>query len=128
MSQKEFAEYVGSSPAQVNQYLKTDREPGTPFLRGLALKGINLNWLLTGEGEMYIEKKEARIPAELQAYLKELEQEGVDVVQLVAEVRAFRAFKRGLVEQQAQWKAAPAASKNKEAKAEPTSSAKKKRK
>lgn len=129
---KEFAAFLGSEYRIVAQYFSGDRRPGIDFLFALAERGVNVNWLLIGEGEMYVEKKEARVPAELQAYLKELEEEGVDVVQLVAEVRAFREFKRRLVDPSAgsgaQGKPAPAAAKKKEIKAEPNSSAQKKRK
>lgn len=35
------------------QYEKGPSEPGSGALRGLATEGVNTNWLLTGEGEMY---------------------------------------------------------------------------
>ena len=53
LSIKDFADFIGMDPGNVQKYLKSKRKPGTPFLQKLQTDGCNLTWLLTGEGEMY---------------------------------------------------------------------------
>lgn len=44
---KEFAEALDMSPPNLQQYLRGDREPGTPILQKLSELGCDLNWLLS---------------------------------------------------------------------------------
>ena len=53
-SQKEFAEWIGESPTTVNGYFTGSSRPKIDFLRSMAMKGININWFLTGQGHPYI--------------------------------------------------------------------------
>lgn len=49
-----FAETLGVLPNRLNQYLNGRRKPGGDFYQLLYKKlGVNINWLLTGEGPKY---------------------------------------------------------------------------
>ena len=72
-NQKEFADWLGDLPKKVNDYLLGNNRPAWDFLSKLARKGINLNWFLTGEGPVYITKKEGDpIPPEAMILLREI--------------------------------------------------------
>jgi transcriptional regulator with XRE-family HTH domain len=59
LSIKDFADFIGMDPGNVQKYLKSKRKPGTPFLKKLQDDGCNITWLLTGEGQMYEEDEKA---------------------------------------------------------------------
>jgi hypothetical protein len=48
-----FADSIGMHPGNVQKYLSNKRKPGSPLLKILKNDGVNIDWLLTGEGEMY---------------------------------------------------------------------------
>lgn len=50
---KEFAEVVGWSYSTMNNYSRGHSEPKFEFFQRLHEFGINLDWLIAGEGEMY---------------------------------------------------------------------------
>lgn len=52
-SVKEFAEAVKMAPPNLQKYMNDDREPGSGVLRKLYNLGCNINWLLTGQGDMF---------------------------------------------------------------------------
>ncbi len=53
IQQKELADQLGIPAPNISRYLK-DTSPSAEFLLALyKVKGININWLLSGEGEMY---------------------------------------------------------------------------
>ena len=54
---KEFADLIGMDSGNVQKYLNEKRKPGSSFLKRLQKEGCDINWLLTGEGEMYAKKK-----------------------------------------------------------------------
>lgn len=54
LTQGQFAEKAGSSAAAFGQYEKGEKIPGGKVLAGLAQAGVNINWLLIGEGPMLI--------------------------------------------------------------------------
>ena len=55
MTQKEFAEFLGVGIASVQRYEREERIPSGEFLKLLLDKfNININWLLTGEGSMFV--------------------------------------------------------------------------
>jgi len=57
-NQKEFAEKIGVSESQLSEILKGKRFPGYKFFEKLAYStNANINWLITGEGEMSIENQ-----------------------------------------------------------------------
>lgn len=52
---KEFSEVSGVSYRSLQNYLSGEREPNVAGLLSLCTHmGVNINWLLTGEGEMFI--------------------------------------------------------------------------
>ncbi|MFC6276940.1 helix-turn-helix domain-containing protein [Psittacicella hinzii] len=51
---KEFAELVGIPYRTMQSYLSGDREPNAEGMTAIAKVGINLNWLVTGQGEIFI--------------------------------------------------------------------------
>lgn len=51
----EFAREHKTSPQNIHNYEK-GRKPSAEFLTSLASKGININWVLTGEGPIYSKK------------------------------------------------------------------------
>jgi transcriptional regulator with XRE-family HTH domain len=60
LSIKDFADFIGMDAGNVQKYLNGKRKPGTPLLQRLKSDGCNLDWLLTGEGEMYVVKEGAK--------------------------------------------------------------------
>jgi phage repressor protein C with HTH and peptisase S24 domain len=48
----EFADEIGIADATLGNYLRGEREPSYDFLRRLrAVRGVDINWLITGEGK-----------------------------------------------------------------------------
>jgi transcriptional regulator with XRE-family HTH domain len=54
--QYEFADRYGISYSTIIRYKQNDRRPDSDFLSQLSRDGVNANWLLTGEGEMFLEE------------------------------------------------------------------------
>lgn len=52
-TQKEFAEWIDESPSTVTEWMRGRSKPGWDALKKLADKGVNINWLLTGNGDVY---------------------------------------------------------------------------
>lgn len=58
INQTEFADSLGITQSSVSRYLSGDRDlPMTTVLAIKAVYNINPNWLLTGEGPMFIVKE-----------------------------------------------------------------------
>lgn len=77
-SQTEFADYLGIEQTHISRYENDKAKPGFDFLKILSEKtNVNLNWLLTGEGDMYVNgKSESELSKEnreLKMKLQELE-------------------------------------------------------
>lgn len=49
---KDLAEALGITPQQLSNYLKQEYSPNAQILEKLVQIGIDVNWFLTGEGEM----------------------------------------------------------------------------
>lgn len=61
---KEFSAKTGIPYQSLLKYLSGERRPTEDNLQKMAIHlGINLNWLLTGEGEMFIQKQEPLVVA-----------------------------------------------------------------
>lgn len=73
-SQKEFADSVGEIPKKVNDYVLGTSKPGWGFLVKLAEHGYNVNWLLTGEGPVYVEQSDVALPIGVQGLIRELKE------------------------------------------------------
>lgn len=52
LSQRDFAEKIGVDQGRVSQWETERSQPSSSALSEIARLGININWLLTGEGEM----------------------------------------------------------------------------
>lgn len=51
---KEFAKLIGVTPQKISAYTSGVNLPNGETLQKIARVGINVHWLLTGEGEMLI--------------------------------------------------------------------------
>ncbi len=49
----DFADSLGMGAPNVQAYMRGARKPGSAVLQKIQKLGCNLDWLLTGEGEMY---------------------------------------------------------------------------
>ncbi|WP_303819990.1 helix-turn-helix domain-containing protein [Actinobacillus minor] len=50
---KDFAEQTGIAYRTLQGYVGGEREPNAEGMSGIAKAGVNLNWLVSGEGEMF---------------------------------------------------------------------------
>jgi transcriptional regulator with XRE-family HTH domain len=55
LTQEQFAQRCGLPKRTVIGYENDEREPGSAALAAIAKTGVNMNWLITGEGEMHQE-------------------------------------------------------------------------
>lgn len=51
-SQQEFCKHTGIAMRTYQSYENNERSPGSSLLTEIAKTGLNLNWLLTGDGKM----------------------------------------------------------------------------
>jgi len=57
-NKKKFAEMLGVSPTHIDNWINRGSLPNANQLTNIYQKlNINLNWLLTGEGEMFVKKE-----------------------------------------------------------------------
>ncbi len=49
----DFAEQTGIAYRTIQGYIGGEREPNAEGMSGIAKVGVNLNWLVSGEGEMF---------------------------------------------------------------------------
>lgn len=74
LSQEEFAKLYGIPLPSLVGYEVGSRKPGAGALAAIARTGVNLTWLLTGEGEMWPAKPQETAPsAALGRYGRRLE-------------------------------------------------------
>jgi transcriptional regulator with XRE-family HTH domain len=65
-----LAEELSMAPANLSKYVRGKNEPGVKLLRTLARHGMNVHWLITGEGRMLAgESRESGLNQEDQALL-----------------------------------------------------------
>lgn len=70
LTQAELAEKIGSSKGAITYYEGGQRTPLTPIAISIAKAcGVNENWLITGDGEMFAPKSRADEIAEITAAL-----------------------------------------------------------
>ena len=71
---KTLAEFAGenhTSPQNIHNY-ERGRMPSADFLTSLASQGININWVLTGEGPVRLKKNANVLASELETLPEEL--------------------------------------------------------
>jgi hypothetical protein len=56
-NKSEMARDLGKRPQNLYQYTSEARAPGAAFLMELCYNGVNINWVLTGKGEMLIKEE-----------------------------------------------------------------------
>lgn len=66
-SQASFAVKHGAHRNTYGKYEREDRDPAWAFLVNLAKSGVNVNWLLTGEGPMLLSEQVRVRPLHLDA-------------------------------------------------------------
>ncbi len=72
LNQQEFAERLRTGQAVISRYERNERIPGADFLLRLHITfGVNMNWLLTGKGYMFMEEA-ARAEAEVPERISDL--------------------------------------------------------
>jgi transcriptional regulator with XRE-family HTH domain len=65
-SQRKFAEKLGIPSTAISKYEQELIKPSAELLTKIGFLGVNINWLLTGEGEMFTRPQEGEAaPAEL---------------------------------------------------------------
>ena len=70
----QFAKEHQTTPQNIHRYEK-GRNPSADFLTSLASKGININWVLTGQGAIYVKKQKASRSTLLASELEQLPEE-----------------------------------------------------
>lgn len=50
---KDFSEQTGIAYRTLQGYIGGEREPNAEGMTGIAKAGVNLNWLVSGKGEMF---------------------------------------------------------------------------
>lgn len=74
-NRSELARNMDMKPQALTKYLNGESMPGGVVLMRLHDLGVNINWFLTGEGEMLIDPPGERISEPLEQYLIRLEEE-----------------------------------------------------
>jgi bacteriophage CI repressor helix-turn-helix domain len=54
----DFADQAGIAYRTMQGYIGGEREPNAEGMTGIAKAGVNLNWLVSGEGEMFTNNTE----------------------------------------------------------------------
>lgn len=81
---KEFSELSGIPYRSVQNYLRNEREPNVETLTKLKeMMNININWLLTGEGEMFQGLPSDELAEKEQALINHYRQMSSDVQRAV---------------------------------------------
>ncbi|MEO2082918.1 MAG: helix-turn-helix transcriptional regulator [Desulfurobacteriaceae bacterium] len=63
LTQREFARRVGVIESLVRKWERGENDPTSKSLQAIAKEfNVNLHWLLTGEGEMFITRSKEEIP------------------------------------------------------------------
>jgi len=60
-NKSDFARAINKNPQNVYQYIRGDRAPGAEFLYQLTTIGVNVNWVLTGKGEMLTKDQKSSV-------------------------------------------------------------------
>lgn len=66
---KDFAEQTGIAYRTLQGYVGGEREPNTEGMTAIARAGVNLNWLVSGEGEMFQSEPQKTVMSEQETKL-----------------------------------------------------------
>ncbi|HHT7633028.1 helix-turn-helix domain-containing protein [Pasteurella multocida] len=66
---KDFAEMTGLPYRTMQGYIGGEREPNAEGMAAIAKAGVNLNWLVSGEGEMFQCETQISVISEQEAKL-----------------------------------------------------------
>lgn len=66
---KDFAEQTGIAYRTLQGYVGGEREPNAEGMTGIAKAGVNLNWLVSGEGEMFQSEQQKTVMSEQETKL-----------------------------------------------------------
>lgn len=88
-SYEEFGAVVGLSKNEVSNYINRYRKPGADNLAAFAKAGINVQWLLTGEGPQRVLNEKASLQEHKQReeMLNEIEANIVQAEKLIQQMR-----------------------------------------
>lgn len=63
LSQEDFAEQLGKQKTAISKYERSEIQPSAELLSKIGVNfGINLNWLLTGKGNMFLNETLTTLP------------------------------------------------------------------
>lgn len=83
----DFAKYLGMKQASLYDYLNDNSKPGAELLIKISHLGINLEWLLTGEGGMLTEKA-------AREYIDKFQEMNQEILILREKVKEYDAIKK----------------------------------
>ncbi|MDP0276130.1 helix-turn-helix transcriptional regulator [Glaesserella parasuis] len=66
---KDFAEQTGIAYRTLQGYVGGEREPNAEGMTAIAKAGVNLNWLVSGEGEMFQSEQQRTVMSEQETKL-----------------------------------------------------------
>lgn len=66
---KDFAEQTGIAYRTLQGYVGGEREPNAEGMAAIAKAGVNLNWLVSGEGEMFQSESQKTVMSEQETKL-----------------------------------------------------------
>lgn len=90
---KDFASEFGETPSNMSKYLTGYTSPSIELLEKLSRAGVNLNWLVAGEGEIYSTLKEsAKTPTEIQRLMFEVDSDTKLAKYLLGIIEAHRKY------------------------------------
>ena len=82
-TQTEFGEKTEINPVQIRKYETSVSIPSTEILARIASTDVNLNWLVTGDGEMFENVEQTHtISMKLSSYKKQLD----NILELLSEM------------------------------------------
>jgi transcriptional regulator with XRE-family HTH domain len=107
-SQEGFADQMGVSRRAYQRYETGERSPKLRQLQGLAEVGVNVHWLLTGQGRMLLREEDggAAEPAQTLGFRPtdpDLMGRIIDTIRAVHKARGWHVSDRALGERAARW-------------------------
>lgn len=76
---KDFAELTGLPYRTMQGYIGGEREPNAEGMTAIAKVGVNLNWLVCGEGPIFVEESNNKLTEKERALIQHYRQMSSDV-------------------------------------------------